>query len=245
MIVTKGDLVNGTYSLMRISGLTVNASPEDVVLSLQVADDYAEELKGNGLDLQWQAPAEYGNSDPADNSGLTPQMAGPFKKLLMSEIVLAFGREITPTLDRIASNGMRALENIVVSVPTANNPGTLPFGSGNEWDYNDRKFYSEPAVNNNAYYGIEGDVYNYTEDFAQWLINEELVTVTWDIGGSGMSIANETFTETEASAELTFNRAGGYTVCITATKTNSTDKFTVRKNFVITACQDQGLTFIS
>ena len=243
MIVTKGDLISGTYSLMRISGLTVDPTPEDSTLALQVADDYAEELKGDGLDLKWQPPANYGESDPADTSGLTTEMAGPFKKLLMTELVLAFGREITPTLSMIANKGMRALENIVVSVPIANNPPTLPFGSGNEWDYNDRRFYSEPAVNNDAYYGFSGDIFNYTEDFSDWLVDETLVTVVWEVGNIGLAISNETFTDTEASADLTFNEAGGYTVCITATKTNSNEKLTRRKNFVISTCQDQGLTF--
>ena len=239
MIVTKGDLVNGTYSLMRISGLTVDATPEDTSLALQVADDYAEELNGSGLDVGWQYPATYGASEPSDNSGVTTQIAGPFKKLLMRELVLAFGRETTQTLEMIANKGMRALENIVVSVPVAHNPPTLPFGSGNEWDYNDRKFYSEPPINNGAYYGFKGDIYNYTEDFSQWLVDEELVTVTWEVGSTGITIASETFTETEASAELTFNEVGGFTVCITATKTNSTDLFTVQKNFVVSECQNQ------
>ncbi len=240
MIVTKGDLVSGTFALMRISGLTVDPTPEDNQLGLQVADDYAEELKGSGLDIGWQQSSEYGLSDPADNSGLTPQMAGPFKKLLMRELVLAFGRETTQTLEIIASKGMRALENIVVSVPDAQNPATLPLGSGNEWNRNDRRFYNEPAINNDAYYGFEGDIYNYSHDFSQWLVDEELVGVVWSIENSGITIASEAFTTTIASAELTFVRSGGYTLCITATKTNSTDKFTVRKNFIIRECDQQG-----
>lgn len=243
MIVTKGDLISGTYSLMRISGLTVDPTPEDTTLALSVADDYAEELKGDGLDLRWQTPESYGESDPADTSGLTTEMAGPFKKLLMVELLLAFGREVTPTLIMIANKGMRALENIVISVPVANNPPTLPFGSGNEWSYNDRRFYSEPAVNNDAHYGFEGDILNYSEDFSDWLVDETLVSVVWEVGNSGLVISNETFTDTTASADLTFQKAGGYTACITATKTNSNERLTKRKNFVITDCQDQGLTF--
>ena len=239
MIVTKGNLVSGTYALMRISGLTVDPSPEDNTLALQVADDYAEELKGSGLDVGWQYPVEYGQSDPSDNSGVTTQIAGPFKKMLMRELVLAFGRETTQTLEMISNKGMRALENILVNVPDAQNPSTLSIGSGNEWGRLDRTFYSEPPINNNAYYGFKGDVYNYTEDFSQWLVDEELVTVTWSVESSGITIANETFTETEATAELTFNETGGYTVCISATKTNSTDLFTVQKNFVIKDCSGQ------
>ncbi|MEH6451176.1 MAG: packaged DNA stabilization gp4 family protein [Oleispira sp.] len=239
MIVTKGDLISGTYALMRISGLTVDPSPEDTTLALQIADDYAEELKGSGLDIGWQYPFEYGNSDPSDNSGVTTKIAGPFKKMLMREIVLAFGRETTQTLEMISGKGMRSLENILVNVPASQNPPTLSIGSGNEQSYSDRTFYSEPPINNDAYDGFKSDVYNYTEDFSQWLVDEELVTVTWSVESSGITIANETFTETEAAAELTFNETGGYTVCISATKTNSTALFTVQKNFVIKDCSGQ------
>ena len=37
----KIDLVNGTYKLIRISGLTSEAIPEEIETALQVADDYA------------------------------------------------------------------------------------------------------------------------------------------------------------------------------------------------------------
>ena len=88
-----------------------------------------------------------------------------------------------------------------------------------------------------------GDVFNHTEDFQQWLVDETLVSVVWEVGNNGLAISNETFTDVEASADLTFILAGGYTVCIKATKTNSNEVLTQRKNFVIRHCEDQGLTF--
>lgn len=243
MKITKGDLVDGAYKLIRISGITINASNEDVVVALQVADDYAAELKGTGLDLSYQQPTTYGISDPSDNSGLTQEMAGPFKKLLALELVNFFGKPATPVLLSISFAGMRALENIVVSVPDAQNPPTLPFGSGNELDYRDRKFYNEPAINNDALYVFKGDILNYSHDFSDWLVDETLVSVVWESADNGVLIANESFNDTIATAELTFDKLGGYSVCITATKTNSTDKVTVRQNFIIRECQQTGLVF--
>ena len=74
----KIDLVNGTYKLIRISGLTSEAIPEEIEAALQVADDYAGELLSTGLDIGWIQPLEYGQSDPNDYSGLNAQTIGPF-----------------------------------------------------------------------------------------------------------------------------------------------------------------------
>lgn len=238
MQITKGSLVNGALVILRVSGLTVSASPEDISDGLNEADDLALELKGNGIDIGWQLPAEYGFSDPADTSGLVPETAGAFKSLLAYRMLDYFGKAVTPSLQRRHDKAMRTIENFIITVPTAQNPPTLPFGSGNEWDYTDRRFYPEPAVNNDASYVFKGDVLNYTEDFSQWLVDEELESVTWEsTAPSSLAISNQTFTETTATATLTFNQVGGYTVCITATKSNSTDVFTVQKNFIIQDCK--------
>ena len=77
----KIDLVNGAYQIIRISGLTSNAVPEEITIGLQVADDLAGELSAT-LNLGYIQPEEYGVTDPTALSGLTNQTAGPFKKLL-------------------------------------------------------------------------------------------------------------------------------------------------------------------
>lgn len=248
MIVTKGNLVDGAYAAyLRISGLTSKASPEDITLGLEQADDLANQLQGDGLNLNWQNPSSYGDSDPADNSGLTAEMAGPFKKMLSVNLVEAFGKQVTANLDRLYRDALRSLEQITVTVPDTQNPPTLPFGSGNEWDYNDRRFYGEPAKNNGAVYVYKGQTLNYSRDFTQnpnWLIDAELVSAVWAISDSGnILIENETFDETTTSADITFNEVGGYTLCITVTKTDSNEVFIVNQNFVVQECDDQGLAF--
>lgn len=247
MIVTKGNLVNGTYSLMRISGLTVEPTPEDTELALQVADDYANQLIGDGLLLPWNQPVSYGGSLPSDNSGLTAQMAGPFKKLLFIELCSHFGKDVPSSVAITAMEGMRTLENILIQIPVANNPTTLPIGSGNEYDYRSDKFYPEPAVNNDADYVFIDNILNFSYDFGEWLVDQTLVAVTYEVDSSAIEIQNETISADGrvATAQLTFKQIGGYTLCITATKTGSTDKLTVRKNFIIRQCGNNGLSFFN
>ena len=243
MQVTKGSIVNGAFAILRISGLTSNPSPEDVSSAIQESDDLALEMKGSGLDVNWQQPQDYGLSDPSDISGLTPEMAGPFKSILALRLLDFFGKIPTPSLAKRASDGMRSLEQFIISVPDAELPSTLSLGSGNEWDYRSRYFYPEPGLNNDADYVFKNDILNYTEDFSSWLIDETLASVEWEVKAAGILIADDVFDDNTATAQLTFNKVGGYTVCITATKTNSTDKLTVQKNFIIRDCQRTGLSF--
>ena len=170
-------------------------------------------------------------------------MAGPFKKNLFIELCSFFGKPAPMEVVKTAADGMRALEQLLVQVPDAENPPTLPFGSGNEWDYRDRKFYSEPPNNKDADYVFKDDILNYSHDFSGWLAGEALVSVGWSTQDNGISIGLDGFTDTVATAELTFNQPGGYYVLIAATKTNSTDKLTVKKNFVISDPDATGLRY--
>ena len=242
-MITKISIINGSYSLMRISGFTRKPGPDELSIGLQVADDYAAELKAGGLDLQWAQPVDYGDSDPNDRSGLTRETAGAFKKLLTRQLFSHYGKDVPMNVERIAAEGMRAIEHLLVSVPNAELPPTLPFGSGNEDDYRDRKFYNEPATNNNADYVFKDDVLNETEDFTQWLAGETLLTVEWTSADTGIVIGSEDFDDSIAMAELTFNQSGGYSVEVSATKTGSTDRLTIAKNYVIKDPTPVGITF--
>lgn len=243
-MITKGSLINGAYSLMRISGLTVDPTPEDMTAGLQVADDYAAQLKEDGLDLQWLQPVNYGQSDPSDTSNLTQGMAGPFKKLLVRELVSFFGKEVPNAIAITANEGMRALEQQIVSVPDSVFPGTLAFGSGNEWDYRDRKFYSEPPINNDALYVRRNDVRTTPVDFTQWLAGDTIQSAVWEVDTTAVTIANIDTGDSITQAQLTFNAIGGYNVCVTATKTNG-DKDTQRINIIIEECDIYQRRFIN
>lgn len=155
-MVTKGDITKGAYQLLTIWGVSLGPSNEDTTYGLCTLDDYALQLESTGLLTGYNLPDNYGDSQPNDDSGLSDWMAGPFKKLLAIEMMTAFGKGLTPQLMKIADEGMRSLQHALVHVPCAQNPGTLPKGSGNEWAYRDNKFYSEPADSLNT--ETDGDV---------------------------------------------------------------------------------------
>lgn len=212
----KIDLVNGAYQLIRISGLTSNAVPEEVTIALQVADDLAGELSAT-LNTGYIQPDEYGTSDPTALSGLTVQTAGPFKKLLAMELVDFFGKQVPISLKMNADKGLRALEQILVNVLPMQNPGTLPMGSGNEWDYRSDKFYPEPISDDGATYKNTTDVFQWNNVWVQWLDNKScLDSVEYEVD-SGVVLTNETFEDDTSSVTVSFTTVGQFTLCAKAT----------------------------
>jgi hypothetical protein len=215
----KIDLVNGAYKLIRISGLTSAAIPEEIEIGIQVADDLAGELLAT-LNLSWIQPSEYGTSDPDDFSGLTSQTAGPFKKLLALELVDYFGKVAPQSLHMNAAKGMRSLEQLLVNVMPTQNPATLPIGSGNEWDYRTDKFYPESISDDGAIYKNTTDIFQYTKDWAQWLAGvATLVSVTYEFD-VGIVLTSESITDTNSTVTVSFTKVGQFTLCAKATDSN-------------------------
>ncbi len=217
-MINKVDILNGTFSLLRISGMTVQPRPEDYEDSLQILDDYAAEIQPE-LDTGYIQPDEYGGSDLNDYSGLTASLAGPFKKLMALQIAPLFGKEIPPTLYKIAQDGMNSLEYQLVNVGPAQNPATLPIGSGNEYDYRSDKLYPEPNNDDGAVNYYENEVFNLEIDWNPWLKGETITTVVYD-SDNGIDLANESNTDGISIVTVSFNTTGQFQLCATATKSN-------------------------
>ena len=96
-MISKIDIVQGALELIRISGLTVQASPAEISLGVQTLDDYAAELEAT-LKTGYLQPSEYGQSDPNDYSGLTAGMVAPMKKLLALQLTPYYGKEVPQML---------------------------------------------------------------------------------------------------------------------------------------------------
>jgi hypothetical protein len=232
----KIDLVNGAYQLIRISGLTSAAIPEETIIGLQVADDLAGELSTT-LNTGYIQPLEYGASDPNDYSGLTVQTAGPFKKLLAMELVDFFGKQVPISLKMNADKGLRSLEQLLVNINPMQNPGTLPIGSGNEWDYRSDKFYPEPISDDGATYKSKDDVFQLPIDWTQWLSGLfTLVTVEYEYD-AGIVLADEAIVDETSVATVSFNRVGQFTLCAKATDSDGNVK-EVKVMYNVTDCNN-------
>ena len=230
-MITKGDLITGAYSVIRISGLTVNATSEDVLTGLQVLDDYMAELSVE-LNTGYSQPLEYGTSDPSDDSTITQPMAGPIKKLLAVQLLTHFGKQITPELARISMDGMRSLEHLLVNVGPADNPATLPIGSGNEYDYRSNKFYPEPVSDDDAEEYTLEETTLVTIDWSAWLEGEALSSVEYEVT-EGIVVSGEQIADSVSTALISFSKKGRMNMCVKATSSASRVKTQQFRYFVV------------
>lgn len=212
----KIDLIIGAYQLLRISGLTVDPTPEDVSIALNVMDDYGAQLS-TMYETGYIQPDEYNQSDPNDQSGIDREIASAFKKMLAVELATFFGKEITRTLATISEKAERALQQHLVSVPNAQNPATLPLGSGNEWDYRTDKFYPEPNNDDGAVDKFENEVFQLNQDWTSFVGGNLLSSVTYE-NDSGIDLTNSSFDDTDSTSTTTvsFNRRGQFQLCVSA-----------------------------
>lgn len=138
--ITKGDIVNQMYELMRISGLTVNASPEDTTLALKILERMILSYENKGLFLSYNKSEYYPDPDPNEESGLSDKSVQAAVLLLMKNTVSAFGK-IMP--DELRDEADRAYDGLFETIPPIRrqNPrqpsgqGTWPYCNGGESFY--------------------------------------------------------------------------------------------------------------
>ena len=215
MTPVKIDLINGAYQQLRISGLTTQPTNEDVSYALSTMDDWAAQLSTT-LDTGYLQPAEYGTSDPNDSSGVDIKLAGPFKKLLALELAAAFGKDIPPALALSARNAQRDLEHLLVSVDIAQNPPTLPLGSGNQYTLTQRTFYPEPNNDDGAINKYENEVFLVSVEWESFLGVNVLDSVDYD-HDAGIILSQKSTDGTTSTVTVAFSQRGQFELCVTAT----------------------------
>lgn len=142
MLIKKIDLAARAAEELKISGITTSASPDEIASFINRLDELMATLSHDGVDLGYLYPAEYGNSDPDDNSGLELWMVNPVAMLLASDIASSYGPDKAVAIDqRKVANAMESLSNGAVEVAGTKYPETLPVGSGNQYLETDDYFY--------------------------------------------------------------------------------------------------------
>ena len=94
-MTTKAHLINGAYSLMRISGITIDPSAEDLTLALTRLEDMAAEFEGRNIITDYNF-----EETPATGSlhNLERKFWYAYKINLAIRLLPDFGKEATPVL---------------------------------------------------------------------------------------------------------------------------------------------------
>ena len=124
----KGEIVNQMFVLMRISGLTTNASPEDTTIALSILERMVLSYENNGLFLAYNKSEHYPTPDPSEESGIRDHDIQAVTLLLFKNVCPAFGKIFPAELREESDTAYRGLFSPVPPT-TVQNP-RQPAGAG-------------------------------------------------------------------------------------------------------------------
>lgn len=137
MAIKKIDIINGAYSQLRVSGLTVQATPEDVQLALDRLEDMASEWRSRNVDVGYYFEDE---PDPDSIFGADRAYKQAFETNLAISLIPDFNKTVPQALAAKASATYSAMSSAVAQVCEVPYPSRMPRGSGNFNRWN--RFYS-------------------------------------------------------------------------------------------------------
>lgn len=218
--MTKIDFINKAYSRARISGLTSQPTPADLVLALDRLENMAALWKDSNICTGYafedapdvntlhNVPREYWN---AYESNLAV--------LLLSD----FGKQAHPFLVAEAQGTFSRLSASTARPSQIDYPHRQPIGSGNSNRYNRwQRFYRkiESAPNECATnLMIKGDIDDFTEHYDSWLLATETVssyTIASD-NTTNLVVSGDSLTSPDISYRVQAVDSGAYVVTIVAT----------------------------
>jgi len=134
---TKGDLVNESLALLRISGVTREPTPEDMADGLLALEEMVLSWETKGLRIGYIKSAA-GNIDPSDESGIRDNNERAVKYGLAVTLADYFGKQ--PSVNLVAT-AKTALEGLYDTIPPIRRQSQYqPAGAGNQYHCGD-EFY--------------------------------------------------------------------------------------------------------
>lgn len=127
-MTTKNDIVLGALAEIRISGITVSASPSEISDAVLRLDNMMLDWDNDGLMVTYNQPEEYGQSDPNDESGLPREAVFAVIANLAKVLCARYGKQCHHQTLSDAKNGKDALYCTVL--PQKEYDPYLPIGSG-------------------------------------------------------------------------------------------------------------------
>lgn len=179
MAILKSDIINGAYSQIRVSGLTVQPSAEDNALALDRLESMAAEWKERGYCTGYKFTE---SPDTGDPSGVPLAHRYAFETALAVRLLADFGKQAPRSLLFNHQQSFSGLANSVLTVDSTDYPARMPRGSGSTLRYNRWQHFYRPAdeapVSCDTNRMWVGEVNDFTEDYTAYLSDLEEISTT-------------------------------------------------------------------
>jgi hypothetical protein len=190
----KVNRINAAYSKIRISGLTVLPSPEDLELALMRLEEMMHELEGaRNICLNFNFEQE---PDPNSVSNISSWALDGISSLLAERLIPDFNKAVPPQLMLSSRSSMSAISGKVLRdrLRRVQYPDRMPIGSGNYRYPRWLRFY-HPVIlppNDCSTNQIKiGETNNYTISFCQELADDETIISFTMEASDGLTTDNE------------------------------------------------------
>lgn len=187
-MTTKADRINGAYSQMRVSGLTVNPSAEDLTLSLGRLENMMAEFE-----FSRNVCMGYNFEESPDLNSVTNvpmQFWQMIDTNLAVRLIPDFNKPVPATLFQMANSSYTSASSYVAAknIRQIASPDRYPIGSGTDLRYNRyQRFHRDtklPPARCTTNFLFIDDINDYYEDFRAYLGDETIssFTITADDG---------------------------------------------------------------
>ena len=189
---TKIDTVNGAYSQMRISGLTVEPTPEDTLLALNRLEDMMAEFYGRNVCVNFNFEE---NPDPNTEHGVDCVHHYMMKTNLATRLCVDFGKDVPIKLQAHASSSYGTSSGVVAvdGARQTQYPNRMRRGEGqrrfNRWRRNFPRNNPPKTSCSNTSMKF-GDVRDIREPFMAYLKGELIARYTIE-ATDGLAISND------------------------------------------------------
>lgn len=180
MAITKGSIVDEAFEEIRISGLTIQASPNEIERGLNKLESMAAEWEARNICAGYNFTEQ---PDPDDVANIQLSAKQAFVTNLATRMITSFGKEMPNVLAVQAMQSLSGLSSALAMVRNVQAPNRMPRGSGNTLRYNRWQAYNQPAIlaplNCTTETLIIGNVNDFFIDWTQYLGDvEDLASFT-------------------------------------------------------------------
>lgn len=179
---TKIAFIQGAYSQMRISGLTIDPSSEDITTALKRLENLAAELDARNICTGYNIEI---SPNPNDLTNVDQKFWHMFETNLAVRLIPDFGKQVPQTLFTQATQSLSTASSIVAAenIRQVEYPRRMARGSGNDLRFNrwqrfqrpDRLPPNECATN----VLLISDINDYEESFESYLgATEDIASFT-------------------------------------------------------------------
>lgn len=202
---TKGDILNRALSALRISGITVDPSPEDLELALSKLENMAAEFAGRNICTGYAFEDE---PDPNAPHNMDRKFWHSYDVNLAVRLMPDYGKGTIPdvALIRQASAGISFLSSATAKIKQIQYPDRMPRGSGSSAGLRWEKFFRKQNEAPNACVTKTmyiGDINDFVEHFDSYLKTGEDISAYTIETDTGLTINSDSLATPDVSYNVT------------------------------------------